>query len=210
MKFFTSLLLGVSLTNFFVSALPFSGPSSSSESNIAEREDTQLLARTDRDDFAKHGTYNKKDVVKFVKKIPLAKLSGFGDSTRVIHSVDENNKPARNREEKQDSGFRLDNQGKTCPGEDYHNLQVQINGQVKGKSTVGGILVKGDMSPKRVRAKLIHAVMHPDKVRQYAKGEPKRKAQAGHSPDKSRKRPKNGNKGPKGGNKPKSGKAKHK
>lgn len=66
---------------------------------------------------------------------------------------------------------------------------MQINGQVKGKSTVGGILVKGDMSPKRVRAKLIHAVMHPDK---------------------SRKRPKNGNKGPKGGNKPKSGKAKHK
>jgi hypothetical protein len=63
---------------------------------------------------------------------------------------------------------------------------VQINGQTKGKSTIGGILVKGDMSPKRViifpnyrlrkfaenisprlqiKKELVRSVMHPGRDR---------------------------------------------
>lgn len=127
MKFLKSLLLGASLINFFVSALPFSGPFS--ESDIAEREDTQLLARNvctpfsyrisrlvadiatelkfiltkpGREQFAKPAAYSKKEAVDFVKKIPLDKIV-LSDKTRIIYSLDKNNVPP-SQNEKQTSG----------------------------------------------------------------------------------------------------------
>lgn len=115
MKLFKSLLLGASLTNFFVSAFPFSDRSS--ESDIAEREDTQLLARSNvctppfriafcifvtepkfiliKNLFVAHGSYNKRKAVEFVKNIPLESLAGFGTSGATIHSVDKNGRVAK-------------------------------------------------------------------------------------------------------------------
>jgi len=157
MKLLIPLLLGASLANF-VSALPFSGQSS--ETHTTEREDTQLLPRNKL--FAAHGTYDKKNAVAFIKKIPPSKLHGLGNDVSTIHSLNRNLQPPK-RNEKQTDGFRLDNQGKTSDG--YHNLQVQINGDTTGKSTIGGILVKGNMGAKAVKKHLIYAVMHPDKDR---------------------------------------------
>jgi len=156
MKIFISLLLGASLANF-VSALPFSGQSS--ESHITEREDTQLLPRNKL--FAAHGTYDKPKAVEFLKSIPLSKLHGLGDKVSTIHSVDNSGRDVHGDKEK--SGFRLDNQGKTSDG--YHNLQVQMNGHRPGKSTIGGILVKDNVGAKAIQKHLIYAVMHPGKDR---------------------------------------------
>jgi hypothetical protein len=155
MKLFISLLLAASLANF-VSALPFSGQSS--ESDIAEREDTQLLPRNKL--FAEHGTYSKQKAVEFVKNIPLSSLRGLGEDVKTLHSVDRSGRVAK-KNEKPSDGFRLDNQGKTSEG--HHNLQVQINGPRNGKSTIGGIIVKDGMGAKAIRKHLVHAVMHPNK-----------------------------------------------
>ncbi|KIM36807.1 hypothetical protein M413DRAFT_448933 [Hebeloma cylindrosporum] len=155
MKIFKSLLLGALLTNSFVAALPFSGPSS--ESDIAEREDVKLLARNDL--FTHLPDKDRKIAIEFVKNIPLHKLKDMATSGHTIHSADEMGQPAKGNK-RQENGFRLDHQGMTSGG--YHNLQVQING-AKGKSTVGGILVKGKLSPGRVRNALIFAVKTPAK-----------------------------------------------
>jgi len=102
-----------------MSGLPFSGLSS--ESDIAEWEDMQLLARNVciliafpifadiatepkyiliKNLFAEHGTYNKAQAVKFVKNIPSKSLQSLKDSVHTIHSVSKNGEVAKNQKPK--------------------------------------------------------------------------------------------------------------
>ncbi|KAF8954054.1 hypothetical protein BDZ97DRAFT_1868417 [Flammula alnicola] len=150
MQLFKSLLLGISLATFIVSALPC--PDYSSESEIAEWTNKEILPRNNL--FATHGRYSKGEAINFVEKTPLEKLKGFSKGAGTIH-------PTGKKDES--TGHRLDMQGMTAEG--YHNIQVQVNGQRKGKSTVGGLLVKGDLSSKRTRKELIFSIMHPSRDR---------------------------------------------
>ncbi|KAF8954057.1 hypothetical protein BDZ97DRAFT_1868442 [Flammula alnicola] len=149
MQLFKPLFLGISLATFIVSALPC--PDYSSASEIAEWTDKELLPRNNL--FAAHG-YSKHEAIKFVKSAPLEKLKGFSKGAGTIYTTGKKDEP---------KGHRLDMQGMTAEG--YHNIQVQLNGQRKGKSTVGGLLVKGDLSSKRTRKELIYSIMHPSRDR---------------------------------------------